>query len=162
MVENQKRHNYRTDPFRAYHWLTIETDPGKPAVVSNKSGGGTTEVWYTPGGGAAKLFHLSATDLAPPQANVNKNGNITVVTFSADTYDPLVRWVKPKLHYDYMLIFNACTGKVKIDGSHGQFPAFDLVIEGTPDVNYVPTGIDDNPGALLFKRLEVHLPQLDF
>jgi hypothetical protein len=157
----------RTSPIiggssRAYHWLTIETDAGKPAVVSNRSGGGTTEVWYTPGGSAFKLFHLSATDLAPPQATVTKNGSITTVSMAADTHDPLVRWVKPKLHYNYTLVFNACTGKLKIDGSHGKFPAFDLIVEGTPDVNYIPTGFYDSPAALLLPRIPVNLPEMGF
>jgi hypothetical protein len=158
----------RTSPIaggssRAYHWLTIETDPGKPAVVWNKSGGGTTEVWYLPGGGAAKLFHLSAVDLAPPQASVTKSGSITTVSMAADTSDPLVRWVKPTLHYNYTLVFNACTGKLKITGSHKYFPAYDLIVGGTPFVDYVPTGIFDNPGALLLpSSINVNFPESDF
>ena len=65
---------------RAYHLLTIETDPSKPAVVRNTLGGGISQVWYTPGGGLIKYFYLSAVDLAPPLATVTRNGSLTIVT----------------------------------------------------------------------------------
>jgi RHS repeat-associated protein len=139
---------------RAYHLLTIETDPTKNPVVSNTSGGGvTTVIYYTSGGGVGVA---TAADTAPPLATVTRtaSGCTTIVEMSADTHDPLVSFA-PSLHYDYTMRFDAAAGRLTIVGSHGRFPAFDVVVGGKTYVNYVPTGIDDTPAGLYFPRMDV-------
>jgi len=139
---------------RAYHLLTIETDPTKNPVVSNTSGGGvTTVIYHTSGGGEGVA---TAADTAPPLATVTRtaSGCTTIVEMSADTHDPLVSFA-PSLHYDYTMRFDVNAGRVTIVGSHGRFPAFDLIIGGKTYVNYIPTGVNDWPGALKYPRMDV-------
>jgi hypothetical protein len=76
---------------------------------------------------------------------------------SADTSDPLVSWA-PSLHYYYTLRFFANSGRLVVSGSHGRYPAFDLIINGAAYVGYIPKGIDDQPAALYFPRMDVDLP----
>jgi hypothetical protein len=138
---------------RAYHLLTIETDPTKNPVLSNTSGGGTTTVTftvYTGDGG------YTGTATAPPVATITRtaSGCTTIVEMSADTHDPLVSFA-PSLHYDYTMRFDVSTGRLTIVGSHGQFPAFDVIVGGKTYVNYVPSGIDDTPLALWFPNMDV-------
>ena len=140
---------------RAYHLLTIETDASKPAVVRNTSGGGISQVLYTPGGGLFKYFYLSAVDLAPPLATVTRNGSLTIVTLHEASNDPLV-FHAPDIIYDYTLVFASC-GKLHAFGDHTHFPAFDIVIDSTSGQkvveDYRPTGVNNTPAALLYRPL---------
>jgi RHS repeat-associated protein len=91
---------------RAFHWLTIETSPGKPTIVYNRVGGGITQVWFEPGGGFPKNFYASAVDTSPSIARVSKNGSLTSVSFRADTSDPLAPGA-PTLHsFNYPHLFS--------------------------------------------------------
>jgi hypothetical protein len=144
---------------RAFHLITIETDPSKNPVVKNTSGGGTSLTLYRPGGGFPKNRIAVAQDASPPLATVTRSqgGCVTVVQMSADTSDPLVTGA-PSLHYDYTLQFFAGAGRLRIIGSHGRYPGFDLIINGTAYVNYIPQGIDNQPGALYFPPIDVYIP----
>jgi RHS repeat-associated protein len=144
---------------RAFHLLTIETDPSKSPVITNTSGAGISITLYKPGGGFPKSSVAVAKDTAPPLASVTRteDGCVTIVQLSADTSDPLVSWA-PSLHYDYTLRFFANSGRLVVSGSHGRYPAFDLIINGAAYVGYIPKGIDDQPAALYFPRMDVDLP----
>lgn len=141
---------------RAYHLVTIETDPRQEPVIRNSSGGGITKVDYFPfNWGPITVpsigdFHKPFTDVdldaAPPIATITRSNNrhTTTVAFAADTSDPLVR-VAPSLHYSYTLIFDVCRGRLTLNGAHKKFPAYDLVVNGTAHVDYVPSGVYGSP-----------------
>lgn len=141
---------------RAYHFIIVETDPKLAPTVQNFSAGGLTKVDYSPGnwspitiptmGDIYKPFTDIALDAAPPKATITRStgGHTTIVTFSADTSDPLVR-VAPSLHYQYTLMFDVCRGKLTITGDHKKFPGYDLIVNGTPYVDYMPSGLLGGP-----------------
>lgn len=152
---------------RAYHLIIVETDPALVPEILNLPGGGITRVDYYFGnwstlpkptlGDFWKPFTDVALDATPPRATITRSsdGHLTTVTFSADTSDPLVPLLAPALHYDYTLVFDVCKGTLTITGSHGAFPGFDLIVKQAVHVNYIPTGINKQPGALLFPRRPV-------
>jgi RHS repeat-associated protein len=157
---------------RAFHKLIIETDPDKSPIVMNTAGGNISTVYYKPGGGFPKLFFLSAIDAAPPYATVTRiktgTDTITKVQIHAATSDPLIsRFIQaPELHYDYTLDFTSCSKKLLVNGSHGHYPAFDMIIDTTAGqkvlLNYTPQGFDNGPWALKFAPMNVYLPLMDY
>jgi hypothetical protein len=84
---------------------------------------------------------------APPVAEITRSGNnhITEVKFAANTHDPLIS-IAPPLHYDYDLIFDTCKGKLTIAGNVKWFPSYDLIVNGSTEVNYSAVG--KNPAIL--------------
>lgn len=141
---------------RAYHRVIIETDPKKRAEIANVSGGGTTKVDYTPGGGLIKLFTDTAIDASPPKAKITRSPDqrITTVTMEANTSDPLVPGA-PTLHDSYTMVFDVCKGELSIKGTNKLFPAYDIVLNHRAMRNKLPSGLANNPAALFWSPVSI-------
>jgi RHS repeat-associated protein len=112
---------------RAGHYLRIETDPAKALVLENRPVAGITRVDYFPG------MTDFAPDVVPPAALITKSGCTIIISFGADTKDPLTpSSVTPSLHYYYTIIMNISTGDGFVIGNHKFYPSYDLIIKRTP------------------------------
>lgn len=135
---------------RAWHKVTIETDPAKQSnpVITNDSGSGTTTARYwnqqvaqhSPTGSG--YITVSGTAPPPVKANVKREpGNpcLVKVKIVARSSNPLTPG-SPAIDYSYELTFNEGTGKVFYRGSHDVFPWHELYIDDTALVNATPGG----------------------
>jgi len=131
------------------HEVVIETDPTKPAVVSNGSVGGSSAVWYVTAAGPAFATGVSP---APAVATVTRPSRcITKVVINGSVTNPLEP-LAPSIDYSYTFVFDSLKGRADYSGRHDHYPWHELYVNGVSLVTDAPLGPTYTPADLIFSH----------
>ncbi len=127
------------------HEVVIDSNPSKPAVVSNGAVGGFAAVWFTSPNGPGSTSGISPT---PALARVTRPSRcITKVVINGSVNNPVVPG-SLSIDYSYTIVFDSSSGVATVNGTHDRYPWQELYINQVWFVRDTPDGVTRTPADL--------------